>query len=217
MRSRAPSSSFLAIGLAGLLGASVSGCGSSEPTPPSPSQPSPTPAAPAVEAPPPAAEPPATDAATLARAEAAAAELGRTLRERLLGAMAEGGPARAAEVCSSEAPTITAAIAERTGVRVGRGSLRMRGATPPPAWVLAWLTAQGERPAAGVEGFSRIEEGHARVLRPIAIEAPCLTCHGESLAPEVAAVLDARYPGDRARGYAAGDLRGALWAEVDLP
>ncbi len=170
------------------------------------------------QAPVPSAPAPSEDPAVdpLAAANAAADELGRTLRTRLLAAIAEGGPARAAEVCANEAPTIAASIAERTHARVGRGSLRMRGSSTPPEWVGAWLREQGERPAEGVVGFARIEDGHARVLRPIAIEAPCLTCHGESIAPEVAAILDARYPQDQARGYALGALRGALWAEVDL-
>lgn len=159
---------------------------------------------------------PTGDEAALALANAAADELGRTLRARLLGAMAEGGPTHAAEVCATEAQSLTAEIAARHGVAVGRGSLRMRGSTPPRAWVQAWLEAQGERPAAGVAGFARVEDGHARVLRPITVEGPCLTCHGASPAPEVAALLTARYPGDRATGYAEGDLRGALYAEAPV-
>ncbi|MBX7192084.1 MAG: DUF3365 domain-containing protein [Sandaracinaceae bacterium] len=154
------------------------------------------------------------EAESLARAEAAATQLGTTLRGRLLAAMGEGGPAHAAEVCAGEAAALTERVHTETGVSVGRASLRRRGASSSPAWVDAWLAAQGERAAEGVEGFARLEDGHARVLRPIVIEAPCLACHGETIAPEVAAILDARYPSDPARGYRVGDLRGALWAEV---
>jgi hypothetical protein len=39
---------------------------------------------------------------------------------------------------------------------------------------------------------------------------PCLKCHGENLDPKVAAKLDALYPHDQARGYKAGDVRGAF-------
>ena len=58
----------------------------------------------------------------------------------------------------------------------------------------------------------------ARVILPIGIEAMCLRCHGEhdQISPAVRAVLEARYPADRASGYATGDLRGALWAEAPL-
>ena len=38
----------------------------------------------------------------------------------------------------------------------------------------------------------------------------CTTCHGASVAPDIAAQLDALYPEDRARGYAVGDIRGAF-------
>jgi hypothetical protein len=194
----------------------LAACGQAPPTTEPPAAPEPTAVPEAPVAAPPAETVPTPDEAALAVASAAADELGRTLRARLMAAMAEGGPARAAEVCSTEAATLSAEIAARSGASVGRGSLRMRGRTPPPAWVQAWLEAQGERPAAGVSGFARIEFGHARVLRPIAVEGPCLVCHGASPAPELAALLAARYPTDRATGYAEGDLRGALYAEAPV-
>lgn len=56
------------------------------------------------------------------------------------------------------------------------------------------------------------------MIHPIAIEAPCLACHGpaDGLAPEIRAKLTAAYPQDPATGYALGDLRGALWAEAPV-
>lgn len=154
-----------------------------------------------------------------ARANAAADDLARTLRARRLAAMSEGGPALAVRVCADEAQRMAAEVAARHGARVGRSSLRLRNpADAPPEWVAAWLAAQGERFATGITGFARVEDGQARVLRPIVVEGPCLGCHGpaESIAPEVAALLRERYPGDAATGYRIGDLRGALWAEADL-
>lgn len=171
------------------------------------------PQAPAVEA---SGERTDGEAAALARAQTAATTLGGALRARLLAALAEGGPAHAVEVCAAEARVITARVSEETGARVDRASLRERGTHETPAWVVAWLSEQGERPAEGVTGLARIEDGRARVLRPIVVETPCLTCHGEAIAPEIAAILDARYPDERARGYRVGDLRGALWAEVTV-
>jgi hypothetical protein len=165
-----------------------------------------------------AAKPAEVDA-RLAKAEAAAKLLGGRLKARLTEAMTQGGPVAAVGVCADEAPAIRAAVAAETGVTVGRASLRLRSpADAGPAWVTAWLTAQGERPAAGVVGVSEVvEDGGASVARrllPIAVEAPCLACHGATLAPEVKAALAARYPADAATGYALGDLRGALWAEA---
>lgn len=201
-----------------LLLSATLGCGSEATAPePPPGETTPAPAPPAAPAP---AEPTASDDdAALARANEAATALASTLRARLLAAMAEGGPTAAAEVCADAAQGMAADVARAHDARVGRSSLRMRNpANAAPPWVDEWLRAQGERPAAGAEGFARIEDGHARVLRPIAVEGPCVTCHGapDAIAPEVAAILRDRYPSDRATGYAVGDLRGALWAEVDV-
>lgn len=159
------------------------------------------------------AEPSAPD-----RARDAAQALGRALKTRLLAAMAEG-PRAAVEACADEAQAITARVGEERGARVGRSSLRLRNpANAGPAWVTEWLEAQGERPAEGVTPVATVADGRARFVGPIAIEGPCLACHGpeEGIAPDVRALLDERYPEDRARGYALGDLRGAIWAEVDL-
>lgn len=150
-------------------------------------------------------------------AEAAAKKLGGTLRERLTGAMTEGGPTQAIGMCADEAQGLTAGVAGETKASVGRSSLRLRNpANAAPEWVAAWLAEQGERPAEGVTGFAKVIDGKARVLKPIAVEAPCVACHGpkESLEPAVATLLTERYPTDQATGYAVGDLRGALWAEV---
>lgn len=159
------------------------------------------------------------EAAALVRANAAADHLATTLRARLLAAMREGGPVAAASVCADEAQALTRDAATSQGARVGRSSLRLRNpenAAPP--WVAAWLEGHGERAAEGAQGFARVEEGRARVLRPIAVEGPCVSCHGpsEAIAPEVASILRERYPEDRATGYSVGALRGALWAEVDV-
>ncbi len=157
------------------------------------------------------------------KAERAAKELGSTLRHELMQALANGEPAAALDVCSTRAQTIAREVAEQSGARVGRSSLRLRNrANLPPAWVKSWLDEQGERSAAGVKGFTRIDDTPdgkvARFLAPIVVDGACLTCHGpgETLAPRVSALLEERYPDDAATGYAAGDLRGALWAEVDV-
>ncbi|MCA9605287.1 MAG: DUF3365 domain-containing protein [Myxococcales bacterium] len=167
-------------------------------------------------------EPASPNAESAARESArdAAQQLGRALKTRLLAAMAEG-PRAAVEVCSNEARTITARVAEETGARVGRSSLRLRNPdNAGPAWVRTWLETTGERAAEGVTPTTTMaDDGRvARFVAPIAIEGPCLTCHGpeDGIAPDVRALLDERYPEDHARGYQLGDLRGAIWAEVDV-
>ncbi|MFZ5482032.1 MAG: Tll0287-like domain-containing protein [Myxococcota bacterium] len=159
------------------------------------------------------------ETAALARAEEAATRLGGTLKKRVTEEMGKGGPASAVTVCSVEAPALAEKIRAETGVTVGRASLKLRNpANAPPPWVQAWLVAQAGKPAAQVSPSATVADGRARVLRPIAVEAPCLACHGppEAIAPEVRAELARRYPTDAATGYAVGDLRGALWAEAPV-
>lgn len=158
--------------------------------------------------------------AALAETEQGAALLGRTLRARVAEAMEQGGPMQGVKVCAEEAQQLTRQAQEQSGVSVGRSSLRLRNpANAGPEWVTVWLQEQGERPAEGVAPVARVVDTpagrRAQVIKPIAVEGPCVVCHGptEAIAPEVRELLEQRYPRDRAVGYAAGDLRGALWAE----
>lgn len=163
------------------------------------------------------------DDAALAKADAAATALGERLQARMAEATANGGPAAAVEVCAGEAQALTASIGAEHGVRVGRTSVRLRNpADAAPDWVAPWLAENSDKRAGDVFGFARVDEvggtRKARVLKPISVHGRCLTCHGpkERVAPEVVAVLAAKYPDDQAFGYGEGDVRGALWAEVDV-
>jgi hypothetical protein len=159
------------------------------------------------------------ESAAITRAEGAAMRLAGTLKARVVEEMGKGGPVAAVSVCNAEAPAVAATIESETGVKLGRSSLRLRNpANAAPPWVQEWLVAQGERPAAGASPAVSVAEGNARVIKPIPVEAACLVCHGAptTIAPEVKAELTRRYPLDLATGYAVGDLRGALWAEVPI-
>lgn len=165
----------------------------------------------------------ATEKEALEKAKAAAGKLGGATRARLTETMAQGGFKQGVEVCSTEAQGIAAKVREETGARVGRSSNRLRNSKDaPPQWVADWLKTQGERKAEGVLGMSQVvdtPQGRmARFIKPIEIEAPCLGCHGDptSMQSEVKAILAEKYPADKATGYTLGDLRGALWAEVDV-
>jgi len=150
--------------------------------------------------------------------------VGAELKGRLVSTMNAEGPVAALHVCATNAQTLTAEVARAEGVLVGRSSLRLRNpANAAPPWVAAWLQERGERPAEGVQGTVRTatrEDGVevVRVLKPLAVEAPCVVCHGppEGRSAELTAALTERYPDDRAHGYAVGDLRGAMWAEAPV-
>lgn len=160
----------------------------------------------------------------VAAAEAAAMSVAQAMRQRLQSAMSTAGPEGAVTACADEAQGLTALAVQGQRARAGRSSLRLRNpSNQGPDWVQEWLREQGERPAEGVEGLSEahVADGVVvgRRILPIPVEGVCLTCHGgpDEMASGVQAIVAERYPTDQATGYAVGDLRGALWAEVRLP
>jgi hypothetical protein len=194
----------------------LSACNSSEPAPTA-SAPAPASAAPS------AAAAPKKEDVALASAKAAAGKLGTAVKTKLVDAMNTGGAPNAVEVCSVEAYAIAEGVGRESGARVGRSSSKLRNPKDAgPPWVSAWLAAQAGKQAeqtVGIEGVYDSPEGRvARYLKPIGIEALCLSCHGDKaqLAEPVRAALAAKYPADEATGYRIGDLRGALWAEVPV-
>ncbi|NKN31821.1 Tll0287-like domain-containing protein [Marichromatium bheemlicum] len=142
------------------------------------------------------------------------------LQGELQDAIASGGPVRAIEVCETRAPAIADELSTRTGWSVGRTSLGVRNAArnTPDDWEREILDQFEEQRAAGepVADLAHAEvvedeDGRRfRFMKAIPTAEVCLACHGDHLTPEVAAALDERYPEDDARGYRAGDIRGAF-------
>lgn len=138
--------------------------------------------------------------------------LATRLQTRLFETMADEGPAAALEVCAHDAPRIAEAVEEDFEVRIGRTSERLRSpGNQVPEWAQPLAAARVE-----TAGLWQREDGWAVAWSPIVLSAPCTSCHGEAdaLAPGVSELLAARYPGDRATGYAEGELRGWFWVEV---
>jgi len=124
------------------------------------------------------------------------------------------GPVHAIGACNTQAPAIAEA-SSKAGVKVGRASHRLRNpANVAPDWVQpildAYVADAGDRAPRTVS----LGGGRAGYVEPILVQPLCLTCHGESLAPEVAAHIDALYPDDAATGFALDDLRGVWWVEL---
>lgn len=170
-----------------------------------------------------AAERPPEVEAAVGRAKRAAKTLGGKLKTQLVAKLQAGGAVEAVDFCAENAQRLTAEVSEETGVRVGRSALRVRNAdNAGPPWVTAELEAWGDRKAAEVSPVVRVADAdggrRVRFAAPIPVEAPCLTCHGapDVIPASVAERLDAHYPEDAARGYALGDIRGAVWAEAPV-
>lgn len=159
------------------------------------------------------------------RAAQAARELGQVLMELLSQEMARGGYEGAVRACSEVAQHATEEFARERGLDIRRVSLKARNPKDQPdEWEAARLREweksyrPGQPPA---EVFEIIEEDgrrYARYMKPIVVQAMCLGCHGprEKLSEGVRALLDERYPRDRATGYRAGDLRGAFTVTIRL-
>lgn len=151
---------------------------------------------------------------------AIAAEFQQTLGGALKSALAEGGPVPAIPVCADMAPAIAARMSADVGAAVSRTALRVRNPdNAPDADAVAVLEQFRARVAAGERGplehVGTNAAGGTRYLRAIVLEPLCVACHGSALAPEVAAAVAARYPDDRATGFAPGELRGAFL--IDWP
>ena len=87
---------------------------------------------------------------------------------------------------------------------------------------MARLGARGEGPDALVraeiveqdgEKYFRFMKG---IVMPPPDKMPCLKCHGEDIDPATSAALDQLYPQDNARGYKAGQVRGAFTLQKKL-
>jgi len=147
--------------------------------------------------------------------------LGQRLKNQLMAAMQAGGPIAAIEACYVVAPALANEVGTQADALVGRTSLRLRSPDNiPDAWQRQQLISFQQRLDNGeawdmLETFEVLDNGGARYLKAIPVQAPCLTCHGSNLAPTVATRLRDLYPDDAATGYVLGELRGAF--VVDWP
>ena len=169
----------------------------------------------------PGAPQPAATGDRLERARRAAAALTGNLLKRLTAELGEGGPARAVNVCSEVAPELARAHS-RDGATVRRVSLRTRNAANvPDPWERERLVRMQADASCGTKPEEIVEtaDGALRLLRPIVVAAPCLSCHGDpaNIDPEVRRVLAERYPDDQATGYRTGDFRGAVSVTIAGP
>ena len=142
-----------------------------------------------------------------------------SLQSELVSAMQEGGPIKAIEVCQDKAPAIADNLSQTSAWEIGRTSLKTRNPeNAPDAWETRILEQFESLKAAGneVAGMSYAEvlesDGQKayRYMQAIPTQEICLTCHGSDINPELAQAIDAAYPEDQARGYSAGDIRGAF-------
>jgi hypothetical protein len=155
----------------------------------------------------------ADDDSRLAESREIVQDFAGRLQAALQSAMSSGGPANAIGVCKDVAPSIASELSRERGAAVSRTSLRLRNpANLPRDWQLDVLRKFDERhaTAAAPEFYESLPDGRFRYMKAIPTGGLCLACHGGEIPAEVDALLDEHYPHDQARGYAAGDIRGAF-------
>ena len=172
---------------------------------------------------------PTPDTAWVEQSRQLALQLGGQLKGELTKAIAEGGPIAAINVCYLRAPEIAAQLSQASGARVGRTALRVRNPSNAPdeleRTVLEQFAADlgsgpVDRPLEAVFEIRRGDAVERRYMRAIPTDALCLTCHGKTIAPELAAAIARDYPKDQATGFELGQLRGAfsvVWPAPSLP
>lgn len=138
----------------------------------------------------------------------------KNLKETLTKAM-ETSPEAAIEVCSKRAPEL-AKEASTSNVTVGRSALKLRNPknAPRPWLEKAMAELATEKSGSEASRVVTLPDGTVGYAEAIWTAAPCLVCHGKTIAPGVDAKLKAAYPNDVARGFSEGDFRGVFWAEV---
>ncbi|MBY0575937.1 MAG: DUF3365 domain-containing protein [Gallionellaceae bacterium] len=151
-----------------------------------------------------------------------ARKVAATLPPKLLAALQEeinkSGPEGAISVCKEMAPKAAGEVSQQTGWKIKRVSLKARNESraTPDAWEKAALEDFDKRAAAG-EPPAQLEKGEKvdneyRYVKALPVQPLCLNCHGpaDQLGAAVKAALAQQYPNDRATGYAAGQIRGAI-------
>jgi hypothetical protein len=153
-------------------------------------------------------------------------EFSQSLKRELQRGMKAGGPAYAIGVCNVNAPRISAELGSEYGWEVGRTSLRLRNpGNSPDDWERHTLETFEERllsgeDAADIEYYEVVRQDGDEVFRymkAIPTVELCESCHGSAIDQAVKERLRELYPMDHARGYRAGDIRGAFTFAKSLP
>ena len=142
------------------------------------------------------------------------------LSAQLTKAMAEGGVSHALSFCHENAYPITDSLSATYRVRIRRVAERCRNPQNSPNAQEQEILEQFKALKAKGYDLKKVDTavvlGPDRVLfaKPILLQPQCMVCHGtvgESVAESDYREIRRLYPGDRAVGFSAGDLRG-MWA-----
>lgn len=169
----------------------------------------------------------ANDAQLLEEARGVATAIPPKLLSVLDEEIKKGGPENAIGVCREKAPKMAKAASEKSGWAIRRVSLKNRNPKAvPDAWEEAVLkefdkrAAAGEKPTGLEKGEVVVDGGKKmyRYMKALPTQDLCLNCHGtpDRISPAVQAKLKELYPADKAVGYHAAEIRGAITIKKPL-
>lgn len=163
----------------------------------------------------------ATDPAFAESAAMLADRYQADLQTELVGALQQVGAAGAIGVCQSAAPAIAASLSDAGNLTISRIARRNRNAdNTVPQELEALYTALEQQPLTdgGPHRLAAVIGDRRVFLQAIPMkDQPCAQCHGTAISPDVQAAIAARYPADRATGFVAGELRGAMLVTQRIP
>ena len=159
------------------------------------------------------------------QARHAVRDLDTSLRGELKASLKSRGSIATIGQCNIHAPGIADGVSRKHGWKVGRTSLRLRNPdNAPDMWEMRVLEMFEKQKRKGVK-VAKLEYGAVvekdglrvfRYMRAIPARPLCLTCHGQDIDRKLGQRLRQLYPDDNARGYHAGDLRGAYTVSIPL-
>ncbi|MCH8555108.1 MAG: DUF3365 domain-containing protein [Schleiferiaceae bacterium] len=141
----------------------------------------------------------------------------QALSGELKAAMQRGGVAEGINYCNVNAYPLTDSLSQHFNATVKRTSHRVRNAANTPDNIEKGV----------INGYLKAEENgnplsptvvfdgeKTRYFHPIELAGACLTCHGQpniDIQPETLALINQRYPLDKATGFDEGAFRG-VWS-----
>ncbi len=138
-----------------------------------------------------------------------------TLRNTLMRKILSDGVAGAVRFCQVSAGDLTATYTNED-LEITRTSIRYRNHSNKPdsltESILEKMQAEKDKGVQPASLVLRDDNGVVHFYKPILMQAMCLNCHGSvpgQVQPDVLKVIDSLYPGDLARQYKEGELRGA--------
>lgn len=150
-----------------------------------------------------------------------AEELSSSLKKSLMTEVSkkinQSGAVEAVPYCHANVKAIakSAASSYLDKYTFGRTSHKIRNkGNTPEEWMIPYLEKfKTTKPGEMASAIHVLNDGKRVYLEPLYVQPMCLSCHGESVSPEVKERITKLYPGDQATGFKAGEFRGILWVK----